>query len=836
MNRYFLQEVSIEGFRGINNEDAPLVLKFRDDAVNSVFAPNAGGKSSVFEAITYAITGTIPKLEALQDGEAPETYYVNRFHSKHIATIDLLLAPDDGGANIAIRVTRSSGGTRVVSSPSGHADPESLLKELAKEFVFLDYLTFQTFIADSPLNRGRSFASLLGLARISEHRQVLETLSNSANLKSDFELNELTRQVATAKQKNQEYQQTITTAYSQLAGCPLPDPWSDEALCVDAVRSLAKIPLLAPHVEKLSLHAINCDSLDAVIKEAEKATLRSELTRIVAELESVRSLVSSDVLTESKEQDELATLIADRDAALAMTGGPLLKSLYDNAMKVVAAESWHNPLKCPVCGLLSATPLKDLLSGFLSSYAEAAAKESAIAEKWASSLWPKRLEDIEAHKALCVPKDERIATPTSVRFGSGQATKEDLAALRNQLASLDTKRAQILDQLDQKRKTVEASLPPSLVDLTKKVEYARQLGAALRSLRTSSATMTDAATALATRDSWCKFILYASKAFALAEATLSTEQTNALQSAYLELFQGVMNNANVSPKVERDLVKESLQLRLDAFYGEKNVTAAALLSESYRNALAISIFLSAAQKRAGPARFILLDDVTSSFDAGHQWHLMEVLRTRVARPLNADGPQLILFSHDGLLEKYFDRLSELGSWRHHRLQGLSPTGRVYAQLQSPEKLKNDATGLLNAGNTAQAQPLIRQYIEYVLLQVIRKVGVPVPIDFAIRDTNRMVGNCLKAIDEAVSLQKRAGSLILSATQENDLGKVHMPAIVGNWVAHYETASTASVSPPALLGVLTATDQYCDCFKYDCKCGGTLVRRFYRSLESRACKC
>src|ERR1051326_4797156 len=43
--RWFLEGIEIEGFRGINNEGAPLTLQFKRDCVNSVSAPNAVGKS-----------------------------------------------------------------------------------------------------------------------------------------------------------------------------------------------------------------------------------------------------------------------------------------------------------------------------------------------------------------------------------------------------------------------------------------------------------------------------------------------------------------------------------------------------------------------------------------------------------------------------------------------------------------------------------------------------------------------------------------------------------------------------------------------------------------------
>jgi AAA15 family ATPase/GTPase len=66
MPRYFLTRVKIEGFRGINNDSEPLELKFRPNAVNSVFAANGIGKSSIYEALNYAIRGVVPKLEVFK--------------------------------------------------------------------------------------------------------------------------------------------------------------------------------------------------------------------------------------------------------------------------------------------------------------------------------------------------------------------------------------------------------------------------------------------------------------------------------------------------------------------------------------------------------------------------------------------------------------------------------------------------------------------------------------------------------------------------------------------------------------------------------------------------
>src|SRR5437870_13898255 len=117
MPRYFLTRLAVEGFRGINNEADPLDICFKPDAVNSVFAVNGLGKSSIFESLCYAIHGDIPKLQLLQVQEHPEDYYCNRFHSKQVALLLLEFLPDDGAAAVAIRIERDARGNRAISSP-----------------------------------------------------------------------------------------------------------------------------------------------------------------------------------------------------------------------------------------------------------------------------------------------------------------------------------------------------------------------------------------------------------------------------------------------------------------------------------------------------------------------------------------------------------------------------------------------------------------------------------------------------------------------------------------------------------------------------------------------
>ena len=82
------------------------------------------------------------------------------------------------------------------------------------------------------------------------------------------------------------------------------------------------------------------------------------------------------------------------------------------------------------------------------------------------------------------------------------------------------------------------------------------------------------------------------------------------------------------------------------------------------------MYLAAASLYSGGAKFVVLDDVTSSFDGGHQFLLIETIKTKLARPTMGDGLQFIVLSHDTLLEKLFQKNVQMPGWTHQKIEGV----------------------------------------------------------------------------------------------------------------------------------------------------------------------
>jgi DNA repair exonuclease SbcCD ATPase subunit len=837
MTRYFLAVVQVEGFRGINNEGDPLEIKFRTDAVNSIFAANGLGKSSLFEALTYAITGIVPKLDRMVAAESAKNYYANQFHSKRRAEIVLTFRPDDGGSDVTIKVVREPNGNRAVTSPSGYANPKELLAALDDETVLLDSYTFTKFLLDSPLDRGKSFSALLGLSKLAEVRRGLSAVSDTLSFSNESGSKILEVEVGIAKASIAQSTLALKKDYVDLVGKQLVEPISPSSVGADTTQVLANVALLKSLCSNQLLSTINFDNLSAAIKTAEKSEDQERLASSITEIAALESLAPGP--GEATEQTELKDLCKTKKQALKATKGTSFHELYAAVQQVFDDASWTNKAICPACESTPSESPYEMAAKQLKQYQLVDDTEAKIKESWDSATWPSRLQKLEAKLVKAVDAGANQHGKLHNLMTAGEETEFDVDIGIARLQLMEMARVIRLQELQTEKATIQGSLPPSLVHLIEQVERAKRIKESLKSVISLNTLIAIASAKIAERKRWKKFVDAACTTFETAEAGLSERLIKAMTTQYKDMYATIAGSVPIVPSLEQKKDSIDLHLKLEQFFTLKNTGATPLLSESYRNAIAISIFLSAALQRKPAARFIILDDVTSSFDAGHQFALMEVLRTQVGLPLHKDGLQVIILSHDGLLEKYFDKYGNSQEWHHQHLQGLPPLGSMMMQAAGAERLRSSAETLLNAGQIKQAEPLIRQHLEYRLIQIISQVAIPVSLDFAIKDNMKMVGNALHAIKDGVELYKAAGRLVLDAKQQAALGNMIVPAMIANWVSHYESSSGSSLDAYVLLDVLRSCENFTDSFKYECSCKqqpGKTIRRYYKSLSNKHCSC
>jgi hypothetical protein len=829
MTRYFLTYVAIEGFRGINNDGDPLVLKFRPDAVNSVHAPNGLGKSSIFEALHFAIYGTVPRLELLQAAEQGASYIVNKFHPQHTATVTLQFSSDDGTPDVEITVKHQANGGRVASSTSHHPDPEGFLASLREDFVLVDYQRFASFVDCSALDRGRSFASLVGLSRYSRMRQDLDGARDTRNINSGLGLSTLEAEVTTGFNALGSVVERIKTAIQQMTGVVLAQFGDINRHKADVTSALVAIPLVSPFLAGISVMNLDFATVEQAVEREEGGEARKTLERLNNTVTSLTSLAVP--LTEVDEFDSLLALARARDEAMRRVGAAAIHQLLTDALGVVSDASWHDPRQCPVCDGISNEPLSGKLEAKIALYDEAQRLDTELTQKTGVSACLSKLRRLEEFSGLGVEVAGRVSPKLSRR---GSIATVELESGKAQLVVLETKRAESIREASEEITKLQATLPPSLVQVTRTLGTAKNFRDAMREYERHLPLLQAKRKKLAKLNRWKTFITTAAQTFATAETALSNARVTDIQASCQDLFgRLVRGGPDLQPTLRRAQNSENVDLTLADFFGLHDQNARALLSESYRNAVAASIFLSAATRHNGVPRFMVLDDITSSFDAGHQFSLMDTIRGYLRNGAVGgvpDGLQFIILSHDTSLEKYFDRLNGTTEWHHQKLQGMPPCGRVMVLAQQADRLKAQAQQYLNAGQIDIGEPFVRQYLEYKLGQVITRLSIPVPPDYATRGDKRTLSTYTDAITNAVRLYQAAGRCVLTSQQISDFQTRHATAIMANYVSHYESSAGTPFNAYALLGVLQSVDDLAACFMWTDPSNGQL--RYYRSLECR----
>lgn len=830
MSRYFLASAAIEGFRGINNDGDPLVLKFKHDAVNSVHAPNGVGKSSIFEALHFALHGTVPRLEGMQDAEQGASYIVNKFHPAQQATVALVFKSDNGTPDVSITVTRTAAGGRVVTSPSGHADPDSFLADLCEDFVLVDYPRFASLVDCSALERGRSFASLVGMSRYSQLRQALDGAKNTRNINGDLGLSTLDTEVTAENRALGVVEQRILAAHQEVTGVAGGQMADTAALKARVTAGLAGIALFTPLLANASVMDFDFDAAEKIVDQEEGGAARKTLDGLNTAVTTLGGLQVS--AAELAEIDALVTAAKARDDAMRKVGAASLHALLKSALSVVNSADWHDPKVCPVCEKAGDGPLQDQLEAKIALYDEADQLDAELKRQVQSAGCVGKLRQLEEQARLGVVDADRIAPVLTLAARQSSVSTADLERAKDALGALEAKRVDVLTAINAEIATLQAGLPPSLVAVTRTLGQAKQFRDAMNEYERTLPALAAKRAKLAKLNRWKTFITNVAGQFATAESALANARITDIQASCQELFGHLVRGGpDVRPTLNRAQNTEQVDLKLADFFGLPNQSARALLSESYRNAVAASIFMAAATRQQGVPRFMVLDDVTSSFDAGHQFSLMDTIRTKLrfgAANGLPGGLQFIILSHDTSLEKYFDRLNGTTEWNHQKLQGMPPRGRLMIATQQADRLKAQAEQYLNAGQIDIGEPFVRQYLEYKLGQIITRLEVPVPPDYATRGDKRTLSTYVDAITAAVALYQAAGRCVLSAQQVADLQNHHMPSIMANYVSHYETGAGNPFNAYALLGVLQSVDALADCFCWTDPANNQ--RKYYRRLD------
>lgn len=181
---YIIDEVSIEGFRGINKN---FRLKMHE-GVCLLYGRNGTGKTSVLQAIEWCLTGKLPYLEGREFRY--EDAIVNMFHPKKTAVVSIVLKDGNGKALTVTRRRKMAKSTtrgksylqvetdeELLKDDEGQQKLEQILGITTEDFpkiVYLHQEAIRDIVTADPKEMSQTIDRLLGTFELRELAEALD--------------------------------------------------------------------------------------------------------------------------------------------------------------------------------------------------------------------------------------------------------------------------------------------------------------------------------------------------------------------------------------------------------------------------------------------------------------------------------------------------------------------------------------------------------------------------------------------------------------------------------------------------------------------------------------
>jgi recombinational DNA repair ATPase RecF len=609
-----IRKLTVAGFRGAR---FTLPLDFTDEHRSlSVFGENASGKSTITDAIEWSIKDRVDHLW--------------REDCREASLRNVLLNPNDP-SEVIIEFSDSSTNTKRLTSDLSITDKSQsaafhdLVEELRKEHLFLRHAQITEFVQSSKGEKRKAIASIIGYDSITDFRSVIQS-TLSALQRDD--------QYTNAKLRVEEEKSRLL----QLAGKLLTSP---------------------QHLYEQMNDELKRGGFELTISD--KASYRSAVRELRAKTNQEERIAKKLLLDDlSKDIDTLRARIAGLNAKLALISGYNdlvtekstigqihLKDFLRSGVRVLDGAQISDS-SCPFC--LTAYDLEKLRAEVeqrLQAIAHVAKKletESVSVEALLTAIsetntacdkFHRRYDKLEEHRKLCETIDllsAKIRTSHTMvrdRFSRHEtvAIPEDILA---ELAAIDV--------LAQKHQATVATQSDAL----KFTEYENRiilLIERLRELREAFYFYDKNSKIVSSFVTQILSLGTIFDRFLQVQGTALQTVLDKISNDVGELYRRLHPSENVDRVRLRIVGEEGIEFEY-YFHGKPTYPPLKYLSESHLNSLGVVLFLASAKLFNRKSRFLVLDDIVTSFDVNHRRRLLRLIKETFV------DWQVILLTHE----------------------------------------------------------------------------------------------------------------------------------------------------------------------------------------------
>ncbi|MDD2524291.1 MAG: AAA family ATPase, partial [Endomicrobiaceae bacterium] len=742
-------DLTISGIRGIKNSiNIPLNHKSI-----LIYGDNGTGKSSLADAIEWLYRDNVSHLSSSEIDlkEALRNSYINNSESSEIS-----IAFNENTSLIKKLFYKKD---KLVSDISSSTDWfTQYITDSKKENLLLRYHLLRSFVDQTKSDKLTFLSDIIGFSEVTKTKEILKDAFSSVK-------NEI---------KTQNFEAQINIQKESLIS-KIGAAVSQEKNLIEIINKIIKPLNLAIIIKSVK----DIDIVLELIKKPSDTKQLNELSFLESIAKTIFTIENEVIFIDKEYQiffNEFNIIASDAQSIMQTFLYELLK-----AGSTVIEKKYHKNNTCPLC--LQQKNIEDLNAEIRKRLNEITKSSQ---KKVAFETSKQSVETISSER---IKRLDLLLTNPLINDANN---KEIKIALEN----IKTKFLKYKETTNKKVMSGD-TLPKNDVLILKKDEFAIYSKILKRIETINTAIKNDKTTEIYANISAAKDAFLKIKRFE-NEKTKLEHQKKSLELIYIEFTkqqkEGLENFINTFSSTINDFYQYMNpselfnEIRIVTFttgeeddlkgitieynYNGKWVSPPQkYFSESHLNCFGLAFFLASVVAFNKQNKFIILDDVISSFDTTHRKRFADLLFDKFS------DYQIVLLTHEAEWFEYMHQLAKRNGWLIDIIRWSEVNGTYIDE--KPADLKNFIEKKLSEGIVDTLGNHIRRYLEHVLKDICNSLEVKVSFRFNEINEKRMPDELLNALKSKI---KEHGKQDWQQ-QLKVLDRITSSSILGNLLSH-----------------------------------------------------
>lgn len=797
-----VNSLEISGFRGIRKN---INLDLSSGKSVLIYGDNGSGKSSIADAFEWFYYDKVKHLTSEEIDIKGITALRNTFLSDdQEAYLDLRFSDSKYDSKEKLFLKKS----KLTSEHSNDSqDFKNYLSSSLKENLILRYKDLLRFILSTKAEKLEEISQIIGFSEVSKIKGVFK--------KAVGELKK--------EQKIKDYNNHINIKQRSIMD-QIGQSIFDDNQYFNAIKELvAPLNLPVEIKDESSIDKI----LELLKKPEDKEAVEQQLSyeKVIEDLSNFKASFDNICSSYKSFYEKCQQIAKDQDKLKKISLEPLLSQGFSILEKRLYEED-----KCPLC--LQDKNREELIDELRKRLEELAVvkkeKETALDEKNTTQRFLQgAITEIEIalkEKSLLLDENSVLRKKVeqikaTVRNASEKIRKTDLSEIEQiskpeDFISLDMTFLQDLISFlaDKKAKIITGKKDDLTFTVFSKISSVRGSYDEIKSMKMASEVLTQQQQSMELI--YNEFVKKQREGLCVFLESISSDMND------LYLFMNASENVSAIELIPLDEDDEFVGITLQFnFHGKPESPPHKYLSESHLNCLGICLFLASVKAFNKLNKFIILDDVISSFDTSH--------RSRFARLLveKFTDYQIILLTHEKDWFEFLSNMVKGQNWVIKRMKWSYDDG-AYIE-EEPSTLKEGIESKIKKSDITGLGNLIRKYLERLLKEVCFNLEVKVKFFPNEYNENRMSPELLSELKSKLKDRKCELKDHVVFQRLND------SMFLGNKTSHDSTFSETIDDLKMFYGDVLELERLFKCSQ----CNNLISKKYHDSVENAVrCSC